>query len=126
MAVSRTGSGTCSQSGRFMRNRYFSLASQSGGLLLQLTSADGTNRLTRDCVIELIETLVELSVNPKPLVITGGPRFFSAGADLHEIIQLNAPDAYEFSKLGQSLMQEVQDFPAPVIAAISGYCMGRR
>lgn len=107
-----------------MVKRPFSLLSQSGILVLRLNSEDGTNRLTRDCVGELTDTLRQISVNPKPLVISGTSQFFSAGADLQEIAQLNAPDAYEFSKLGQQLMQEVENLPMPVIAAISGYCMG--
>jgi len=41
-----------------------------------------------------------------------------------EILALDAPSAFEFSKMGQTLMQMVDDFPAPVFAAISGYCMG--
>jgi enoyl-CoA hydratase/carnithine racemase len=59
-----------------------------------------------------------------PLVITGSQRFFSAGADLAEIAELTAPVAYEFSRMGQNLMRSIERFPAPVYAAISGYCMG--
>src|SRR6201997_3827446 len=58
------------------------------------------------------------------LVIAGNARFFSAGADLAEISALDGPSAYEFSKMGQALMAAVADFPAPVYAAIAGYCMG--
>ena len=57
-------------------------------------------------------------------MITGNQKFFSAGADLQEIVQLDGPNAYAFSRLGQSLMAEIASFPAPVYAAISGYCMG--
>ena len=57
-------------------------------------------------------------------MIAGNERFFSAGADLREIAALDAPSAYEFSKMGQALMSEIESFPAPVYAAISGYCMG--
>lgn len=57
-------------------------------------------------------------------MITGNQKFFSAGADLQEIVQLDGPNAYAFSRLGQSLMAEIASFPAPVYAAISGYCLG--
>jgi enoyl-CoA hydratase/carnithine racemase len=43
---------------------------------------------------------------------------------LEEIAALNGPKGYEFSKLGHSLMAAIENFPAPVCAAISGYCMG--
>ena len=59
-----------------------------------------------------------------PLVIGGNERFFSAGADLGEILRLDGPSAYEFSKMGQALMGAIEGFPAPVYAAVSGYCMG--
>ena len=57
-------------------------------------------------------------------MITGNAKFFSAGAELEEIAALDGPSAYEFSKMGQALMLAVEQFPAPVYAAISGYCMG--
>src|SRR5205823_7512793 len=50
--------------------------------------------------------------------------FFSAGAELEQIFALTGPAAYEFSHMGQALMNEIAGFPTPVIAAISGYCMG--
>jgi len=100
-----------------------------GVRVLRLQSADGTNRLTRACVLALTEALQELSWQSKPLritglVLTGNDRFFSAGADLREIAALNGPAACEFSKLGQALMNSVANFPAPAFAAVSGYCMG--
>jgi len=61
---------------------------------------------------------------PGAIVLTGRPGFFSAGADLNEISQLTAPQAFEFSRAGQALMQAIDNFPVPVIAAIRGYCMG--
>ncbi len=92
--------------------------------ILQLRSADGTNRLTRACVLDLTQAVRDLSDRPKPLIITGNGKFFSAGADLREIAGLAAAQAYEFSKMGQKLMEVVAGFPAPVWAAIRGYCMG--
>ena len=95
-----------------------------GVSVLRLQSEDGTNRLTRDCVLALTDTLGQLARENKPLVVAGNDRFFSAGADLEEISALDGPGAYEFSKMGQSLMSAIDHFPAPVYAAISGYCMG--
>jgi enoyl-CoA hydratase/carnithine racemase len=57
-------------------------------------------------------------------VIAGKGHSFSAGADLREIAALDAPSACDFSKIGQTLMSEIEKFPAPIYAAISGYCMG--
>ena len=65
-----------------------------------------------------------LSHTPRPLILTGNSKFFSAGADLSEIAALTGPAAFEFSKLGQRLMNAIEQFPTPVYAAIEGYCMG--
>ena len=43
---------------------------------------------------------------------------------MKEIAALNGPIAYEFSKMGQELMSAIDNFPAPVYAAVGGYCMG--
>jgi len=91
---------------------------------LQLISADQTNRLTRTCVLDIIEALRGFERAPKPLIITGNPRFFSAGADLSEIRALTGPSAIAFARMGQELMNAIAHFPEPVYAAIHGYCMG--
>jgi enoyl-CoA hydratase/carnithine racemase len=94
--------------------------------LIRLESADGTNRLTRECIRELTQTVGELArARPVlPLILTGNQRFFSAGADLNEIAALSGAQALEFAREGQALMGAVDNFPAWTIAAISGYCMG--
>jgi len=102
----------------------FQLEKQQGVRILRLRSDDGTNRLTRASVLSLTETVGQLARDERPLVITGNDRFFSAGAELEEITALDGAAAYEFSRMGQALMQLVDEFPAPVYAAISGYCMG--
>ena len=58
------------------------------------------------------------------LIITGNARFFSAGADLHEIAALTGVQALKFARMGQQLTNAVAEFPVPTIAAINGYCMG--
>jgi len=92
--------------------------------LLRLRSEDGTNRLTRACVRALTEAVYDVASSARPLVITGNSKFFSAGADLAEIAALTGPEAYQFSKMGQSLMNAIECLPAPVFAAVHGYCMG--
>jgi enoyl-CoA hydratase/carnithine racemase len=103
---------------------FYSIEETNSAIVLQLLSEDPTNRLSRECVLALTGAIEELAQEPRPLIITGNPKFFSAGADLSEISALNGPEAYEFSKMGQRLMNAVGNFPAPVYAAIHGYCMG--
>src|SRR5579863_7835646 len=107
-----------------MSESFFHLNEHDGAQVLRLHSADGTNRLSRGCVLALREIVQKISTQARPLVITGNARFFSAGAELAEIALLDGPSAYEFSKMGQALMDSIEQFPAPVYAAVSGYCMG--
>ena len=102
----------------------FRLDDHLGVSVLRLQSEDWTNRLTRDCVLALTDAVGQLAREDKPLVVAGNERFFSAGADLEEISALDGPGAYEFSKMGQTLMSAIDHFPAPVYAAVAGYCMG--
>jgi enoyl-CoA hydratase/carnithine racemase len=107
-----------------MDRRLFELERDNNRDVLRLTSEDGTNRLTRECVLALTEAVEDLSLDAQPLIITGNHKFFSVGADLNEIGALTAPVAYEFSAMGQRLMDRIANHPAAVIAAIEGHCMG--
>jgi enoyl-CoA hydratase/carnithine racemase len=107
-----------------MVSRFFSVVRQERVFLLRLQSADGTNRLKGECVGALTDMVGELAGEKRPIVFSGNDRFFSAGADLEEVSGLGGAAAYEFSKMGQALMAAIDAFPAPVYAAISGYCMG--
>lgn len=107
-----------------MNSPFLKTRVQRGASLLWLQSEDGTNRLTRACVVELAKMVRELAFEERPLVLTGSGNFFSAGADLKEIAALGGPDAYEFAQIGQELMQSLEEFPAPSYAAVNGHCFG--
>ncbi|HEY1527075.1 MAG TPA: enoyl-CoA hydratase/isomerase family protein [Candidatus Angelobacter sp.] len=97
--------------------------------MLRLVSADGANKLGMARIVALHSAVDELrsdaeSGRIEAVIITGNDKFFSAGADLNEIAQLTAAQAFEFSRAGQALMLGIDRFPIPVIAAIRGYCMG--
>ena len=110
-----------------MSSHFFRIDSDGTARILRLTSPDGTNRLTRACVLALTQAIDALRaerIKHPPLIIAGNPKFFSVGADLHEIAALTGSEAYAFSAMGQALMQSIATYPAPVIAAIEGHCMG--
>lgn len=104
----------------------FTWTHDGGVFFLTLVSEDGMNRLTRRRVIALDEKIRHMASGDAPILplIISGERNFSAGADLHEIRHLSGPEALEFARLGQSLMQAIENYPARVIAAIEGHCMG--
>jgi len=89
-----------------------------------MRSPDRTNCLARICLADLTQAIQQLAQEPKPVIITGNDQFFSAGAALREISELDAISALELSRQGQALMNAIGGFPAATVAAISGYCMG--
>jgi enoyl-CoA hydratase/carnithine racemase len=104
----------------------FTLSRDERVQFLTLVSDDGMNRLTHRKVIALTGQIQNMASGKEtilPLVISG-ERNFSAGADLNEIAALTGPEAYPFAALGQELMRAVASYPAPIIAAIEGHCMG--
>ncbi|MGZ4855961.1 MAG: enoyl-CoA hydratase/isomerase family protein [Candidatus Angelobacter sp.] len=109
--------------------KHFEIEHKPDIAVLQLVSLDGTNKLGMGRIIALHHVVEELrteaeSGSLKSLIITGNDKFFSAGADLNELSQIMAAQAFEFSRQGQALMLAIDRFPVPVIAAIRGYCMG--
>jgi enoyl-CoA hydratase len=59
------------------------------------------------------------------LVITGaGDQAFVAGADISYMKDLGPSEAHEYAQLGHDLVNGIETFPAPVIAAINGYAFG--
>ena len=108
---------------------HYALRRVQNGVVLQLLSSDGANKLGMSRIIALHGVVDELKLEAesgqmKALIITGNSKFFSAGADLNEIARLTAAQAFEFSRQGQALMLAIDRFPVPVISAIRGYCMG--
>ena len=108
-------------------NPHFILEHEIRYSVLRLISVDNTNLLSRACVLALTEIISQLSrqaCRTRSLVLAGNEKFFSAGADLQEINALTGTEAYEFARMGQTLMTAIENFPAPVYAAIEGHCMG--
>ncbi len=74
---------------------------------------------------ELLERLRGDSAVKAVVVISGKPDSFIAGADIEEFTRLaSQTDAEALSGRGQELMQRVEQFPKPIVAAIHGACLG--
>lgn len=59
------------------------------------------------------------------LIITGdGPKSFVAGADISEMVHLNAEEGYRFSAAGHDTFNRIERLPIPVIAAVNGFALG--
>jgi enoyl-CoA hydratase len=90
---------------------------------LTLSREQRLNALTTNLFEALIEALADCEHRQvAAVVLTGsGTRAFSAGADLKETALQTDP---EFVRAGHAAMVAIEEHPAPVIAAIEGYCLG--
>lgn len=85
------------------------------------------NALSRGMINEVNEILdlVEHDETVRVIVLHGEGRFFSAGADIKEFIEVSTGE--EFAKLaqnGQVVFERLETFPKPIIAAIHGAALG--
>ena len=86
------------------------------------------NTLNRDARTEFEALLPQLAADASVkavVLISGKPENFIAGADIEEFTTLRTADeAATLSRTGQELIQRIEDFPKPVVAAIHGACLG--
>jgi enoyl-CoA hydratase len=83
------------------------------------------NALDLAMVAEIRHLLRALAVDEdvRALIFTGaGEKAFMGGADVVELRDRKAEDALK--GINSTLMREIEDFPAPTIAAIRGYALG--
>jgi enoyl-CoA hydratase len=103
-----------------------SISIRDSVLLIQLSSTDRFPRLTRGVLADLHDQIQALNANASlsGAVIIGADKCFCAGAELNEVAALDATEALRFAVLGQKTMQAIERSAKPIVAAISGYCMG--
>lgn len=93
---------------------------------LTISRPASMNALNSVFFTELIDYL-DYIVTDEPfdvLVLTGEGKAFAAGADISEMVKLDADGARRFSERGQQTFLLMEDLPIPVIAAVNGYAMG--
>ncbi len=82
------------------------------------------DRLTLEALDEVIRA-VEIEPDARGLVVTGtGDRAFSAGADVAELVGLDAARALSQMARGQRIFAALETLAVPVVAAINGYALG--
>ncbi len=85
------------------------------------------NTLTLDLLAELESTLDELAEEErvKAVVLTGAGRFFIAGADIRILAGIpSSQKGTEMALRGQAILNKIECYRKPVIAAINGVCLG--
>src|SRR5262245_39363711 len=92
--------------------------------VIQLNRPEKLNALTAEIFAQFTAHLEELEQDNdlRAVILTGaGDRAFCAGTDISE---LTSEDASNISRRGQSLCDQIENFPVPVIAAVNGIAAG--
>lgn len=103
------------------------LRTHEGIAWVTLNRPDKLNALNRAMLEALAQALDSLEADSEVgvLVILGsGDRAFAAGGDIAEFRGLDFEAAQSRALLGQALMNRIEAFPKPVIAAVQGWALG--
>jgi enoyl-CoA hydratase len=92
--------------------------------LIRLNRPDALNALNGELMRALAEALLAFDADPAvgAIVITGSDRAFAAGADIKEMVE-----ATSVQMLGSDMISrwdEIRKVRKPIIAAVSGWCLG--
>lgn len=92
--------------------------------VVRLNRPQAFNALNKTLVAELMSALNEFNRDPEigALLITGDERAFAAGADIKEMVEASAVDMLLRDQI--SLFDGIRQIAKPVIAAVSGWCLG--
>lgn len=93
--------------------------------VIRLNRPDALNALNTTLMRELAEAVTAADQNDKVrcIVITGSDKAFAAGADVKEMAKKGFADVF-FDNLFAREAQAIVAVRKPVIAAVSGYCLG--
>lgn len=93
-------------------------------MTLTLQRPEARNALNTPCLEQLVYWLeqADADVSVGAAVIAGAPRFFAAGADLHELQKQDLPAALTDRR--PLLWQRLAQFSKPLLAAVNGYALG--
>ena len=101
------------------------IANRVGYILLDAGSR--FNKLSITTIRELKRAFTQLEDNAaaNAIVLSGYPgESFAAGADIGQMVNFSPSDAFHFAELGQSLFDQIESCPKPVVGALNGITMG--
>lgn len=93
---------------------------------ITINRPDKLNALNKR-VIEELHGAINLARDDeaiKAVLLTGHGKAFCAGADISEIMELDAIQGYEFARWGQMVFRNLEHLGKPSLAAVNGYAFG--
>ncbi len=95
--------------------------------IVKINRPEVLNAIDDHVLADLVDIFKKMGQDPeiRCVIITGeGPRAFSAGGDIAAEAQKGVLEGYHFALGFDRVTEMMEKFPAPVIAAINGYCLG--
>lgn len=94
--------------------------------VLTLKRPHALNALSQELIEEFRAVLKELAQRDdvRALIVTGAGRAFCAGSDIKELHGVGVEEAQRMQRNEAELMEELETFPLPTIAAVNGYAFG--
>ena len=93
--------------------------------LIRLNRPDALNALNTKLMQELAQAVTAADKNPavRCMILTGSEKAFAAGADVKEMATKGFADVYGADLFGPEA-EAINRARKPIIAAVSGYCLG--
>ena len=85
------------------------------------------NALNYPVLAELEQILDQLAADDSvyTLILTGaGDKAFIAGGDIKDMSRMNVEEGKLYGYTGTALLQKIEEFEKPIIAAVNGYALG--
>lgn len=92
--------------------------------LVRINRPQAMNALNRALIVELMSALFDFDADPAigAMVVTGNERAFAAGADIKEMADSSPVDMLLKDHISQ--FDRIRQVKKPIIAAVSGWCLG--
>lgn len=111
-----------------MQKNYLEINIQDKIAWIKINREEKLNALNISMLEEIRENLIDLRKNKNVLVLViigSGDKAFVAGADIAEFSKYDKNKGLELAKKGQkNVLDLIENFPKPIIAAINGYALG--
>jgi enoyl-CoA hydratase len=110
-----------------LEKRFVRLARHGGALTIELTNSTPLNILGTGAIEELAEAVGAVGDDDevRAVVLRGtGDKAFIGGADINEMVALDRYSGEAFIRRLADLCEAIRRCPVPVIARLSGYCLG--
>jgi enoyl-CoA hydratase len=94
--------------------------------IVKLDNPKTLNALNIETLKDLDHGIEALGEDPEiyVIIITGNGKAFVAGADISEMVQMNAEEGRQFADFGSKVFRKIELLEKPVIAAVNGYALG--